>query len=239
MFADGAGARQNPITPRSAYFAGLLDDFTLNELTAIARAYAKNSVLEHGMFGDYDTTPQTAITDAVGAAVDAQEQAVLKRIDKKLEGLKAGGAAHEEQLEKREQTLQEFAKKRRRYADQAQEAFAKPESSAMRVPRLSSVREVPYETGQGLLYQAERMQFEEHALDPRDAQRAVALVSNRNGIEFIQRLTGRPQDEGGLHHGAVPLSAANAQTLAKSRHTLAYAGLAPTGGVCQASGGGR
>jgi hypothetical protein len=133
MFGDA-----NPVTPRSAYFARMLEEFTQNELTAIMRKYAINSVPEEGMFGSYNPTPKQAMADSVKAIVDDQEAAALKKIDTKMKGVKEGGAPWEAFNEERAATSARFGAKQQDLAQRAEAAYAverpKAENSAVAPP---------------------------------------------------------------------------------------------------------
>ena len=120
LFSD----RVNPVTPRSAYFATLLEDFTPNEITALARKYATNTVPEEGMFGSYNPTPKSAMVDAVRDVIGEQERVALKKIDTKQKGLKEGAPAWEALEQEREKTAGSFRDKQAAYESKADLAFA-------------------------------------------------------------------------------------------------------------------
>jgi len=89
-----------------------------------------------------------------------------------------------------------------------------PSADSSRVPMLSANRNAGYVPGQSLEFHSRNMVFEPHELDPADQKNAAAVVTNQSGMEYIHRLAGRPQDEGGMSHVASHFSPANAATLA-------------------------
>ena len=89
-----------------------------------------------------------------------------------------------------------------------------PSADSSRVPTLSANRNVGYVPGQSIEFHSRNMVFEPHELDPADQKNAVAAVTNQSGMEYIHRLAGRRQDEGGMSHVASHFSPANAATLA-------------------------
>jgi len=88
------------------------------------------------------------------------------------------------------------------------------EADSSRVPMLSGNRNEAYIPGQSTDYHSQNMVFEPHELDGTDQKRVVALVTNQSGMEYVQRLAGRPRDQGGLEHIATHLSPQHAATVA-------------------------
>ena len=92
-------------------------------------------------------------------------------------------------------------------------AAGAPVADSSRVPTLSANRNQAFVPGKSLRHHSQNMVFEPHELGTVDEKNAVALVTNPSGMEYIQRLAGRPPDEGGTSHVATHLSPANAAKL--------------------------
>jgi len=106
-----------------------------------------------------------------------------------------------------------------------------PSAGKSRVPAISGDRTEPYITGAPIRFHIKRMRFERFRLEPADAARAQAYVTNPDGMAYLVMLSGHPGDEGGMQYRGVhltPKSAASLADIAKG-FTRAYTDEGPQG----------